>query len=124
MLSSVNKWFIYAIECENDSFYIGQTSNLQKRWEMHLLGKGADWTKKYKPTFFYEIETCDSLKEAILKEKDWKTTNGRRKIKQIVANLRDSQAGEPAEKLLERILEEKAKMEAALKGTKKRGSKK
>ncbi|NLE06898.1 MAG: GIY-YIG nuclease family protein [Crenarchaeota archaeon] len=110
MLSSVNKWFIYAIECENDSLYIGQTSNLQKRWEMHLLGKGADWTKKYKPTYFYEIETCDSLKEAILKEKDWKTTNGRRKIKQIVANLRDSQAGEPAEKLLERILAEKERL--------------
>jgi predicted GIY-YIG superfamily endonuclease len=104
-----NKWFIYAIECENDSVYIGQTSNLQKRWEMHLLGKGADWTKKYKPVYFYEIESCDSLKNAILKEKDWKTSNGRRKIKQIVANLHGSQAGEPAEKLLARILEEKKK---------------
>jgi len=31
---------------------------------------------------------------------------------------------EPAEKLLEQILEEKAKMEAELKGTRKRGSKK
>ena len=91
---------------------------------MHLLGKGADWTKKYKPVYFYEIERCDSLKEAILKEKDWKTSNGRRKIKQIVSNLRDSQAGEPAEKLLERIMEEKAKIEADLKAAKSAARKK
>src|SRR5690554_1359977 len=41
-----NKYFVYCLECEDGSIYIGQTSNLEKRWHQHLEGKGAEWTKR------------------------------------------------------------------------------
>jgi hypothetical protein len=39
-------WYVYAIECNDGSLYVGQTEDLRQRWLQHVGGKGADWTKK------------------------------------------------------------------------------
>lgn len=86
MSETNSKWYIYAVECSNGSVYIGQTISLHDRWRLHLSGKGAEWTKKYKPVYFYEIDWCFSIQEALLREKEWKTSTGRRKIKKMIEN--------------------------------------
>jgi predicted GIY-YIG superfamily endonuclease len=111
------RWYVYAIECLNKSVYIGQTENLLNRWEQHLSGKGAEWTKKYKPLRLFYWEECDSLKAALLRERALKKTTGRRFLKNILSS---SQAGEPAEKLLERIKAEKEKKKSAANSKKER----
>jgi predicted GIY-YIG superfamily endonuclease len=40
------KWYVYAIECNNGSVYIGQTKKILDRWKLHQKGKAAQWTKK------------------------------------------------------------------------------
>ena len=40
------EFYVYVIKCEGGSFYIGQTDNIPRRWDEHIKGKGADWTKK------------------------------------------------------------------------------
>ena len=42
-------FFVYAILCDNDSIYIGQTDDIENRWKLHEQGKAAKHTKKYKP---------------------------------------------------------------------------
>ncbi len=80
-------WHIYAIECENKSVYIGQTRDLGNRWNLHIAGKGADWTKKHKPIRLFPIETVKTIKDALIKEREWKTSTGRKRIRKIISEF-------------------------------------
>ena len=95
----IKKWYVYAIECDNNSVYIGQTFDLANRWILHCTGKGADWTKKHKPVRLFHFETVNSFIDAFHKEKEWKTSNGRRKLKKI---LLESDGKNIAEKFMKK----------------------
>ena len=86
-------YYVYAILCEDNSIYIGQTSNLIHRWQEHLGGTAAEWTKKHKPIRIAHYETCSSLNEAIRLEKEWKTGFGRKRIKRLIEKGGARQAG-------------------------------
>lgn len=86
-------FFVYVIACEGGSYYIGHTDNLPRRWQEHISGKGADWTKKNKPRYIPHYEEFNSREEAITREKGLKTTSGRRWIKKAIAEGRARQAG-------------------------------
>ncbi|MCX6256607.1 MAG: HsdR family type I site-specific deoxyribonuclease [Bacteroidia bacterium] len=88
-----NMYYVYAILCYNDSIYIGQTENLEKRWKEHLLGVGADWTKKYKPKMIVHFEEYNTRSEAVKREHDLKTGYGRKWLKREIAAGRARQAG-------------------------------
>ena len=98
-------WFVYAIECDNGSVYIGQTGDLSNRWELHQKGKAARWTKKHPPVKLFYYETAGSLKEALKRETFLKKSKGRKWLKIILKSK--SPAGEPAEKLLKDIKKRK-----------------
>ena len=103
-----NAFFVYAIECNNDSIYIGQTQDLPKRWKEHLSGQGADWTTRHPPRRVVHWEEFDSRDAAVEREKHLKTGFGRKWLKRELAAGRTRQAGyEPASALLERILVER-----------------
>lgn len=78
-------FFVYVIACEGGSYYIGHTDSISRRWQEHVTGKGADWTKKHKPRYIPHYEEFNSREEAIAREKELKTTSGRRWIKQAIA---------------------------------------
>ena len=40
--------FVYVLACENEKFYVGQTSNIVRRFEEHKNGEGSSWTKKHR----------------------------------------------------------------------------
>ncbi|VDB01052.1 Type I restriction-modification system, specificity subunit S, partial [Olavius algarvensis spirochete endosymbiont] len=106
----------YVIECDDGSYYIGQTDNLKRRWREHLSGKGAQWTKTHKPLQIAHFEENSSREEAAAKEKNWKTTSGRRELKKLIASGAARQAGGTAEQAeLAAMSVISAKDEAALK---------
>ena len=113
------KYWVYVIKCNNDSNYIGFTSNLRHRWEQHLSGEGAEWTKKHKPQYIMYWEEFDSKADTIIREGKLKTGYGRKWIKREEKQGRLWRAGEPAEKLLDRIKQEKEKFESNNKKRKK-----
>jgi type I restriction enzyme M protein len=86
-------YFIYAIACEGDSYYIGHTDNLPRRWQEHVSGKGADWTKKKKPRYIAHYEEFTSREAVVAREQELKTTAGRRWLKETIAEGRARQAG-------------------------------
>jgi len=86
-------FYVYAIACEGGSYYIGQTDNLPQRWREHVSGKAADWTKKHKPRYIAHHEVFTSREEAVAREKELKTTNGRRWLKKAIAEGRTRQPG-------------------------------
>jgi len=104
------KFFVYALECDDKSIYIGQTNDILKSWNKHATGKGADWTKKHPPIWLVHWEEYNFREEAIKREKELKTDFGRKWLKRELAAGRTRQAGEPASVLLERIAKEKARL--------------
>ena len=42
-------YWVYILKCSNGALYTGYTSNLQKRYQAHLDGKGAKYTRSFKP---------------------------------------------------------------------------
>lgn len=86
-------YFVYAILCEDDSIYIGQTQDLQNRWEKHRLGTAADHTQKCKPRRIIHYEEYNSREEAVAREKWLKTGFGRKWLKRELKAGRTRQAG-------------------------------
>ncbi len=87
------KYCVYAIECENKSYYIGQTNDLMKRWREHLSNTASDHTKKFRPVKIAYYEEAASREEAIRKEHEWKTGFGRKRLKRIIEKGGARQAG-------------------------------
>ena len=58
--------FIYVLRLTGNRFYIGKTTNMEQRFEQHLSGTAAAWTKKYKPIsierIIYDIHPYDEDK--------------------------------------------------------------
>lgn len=88
-----NAFYIYAIKCENDSVYIGQTEDLPKRWKEHKNGIASEWTKKCRPLYIVHYEELSSREEAVKREKDLKTGFGRKWLKREIESGRARQAG-------------------------------
>ena len=64
----VKNFFIYIIECEDDSYYTGYTNDLVKRFETHKLGKGAKYTRAKKAKKLIYFEKHLSKEEAMKRE--------------------------------------------------------
>ncbi len=91
------KWFVYALECEGGRVYIGHTEDLARRFDQHMSGKGAEWTKAHPPLRVAHWETFDTQKEAVFREKKLKTGSGREWLKaEIEKNRLLAQSGLPA----------------------------
>jgi len=79
-LPAPRRFYVYVIRCENDSFYIGQTDDINKRWLEHKQGK-VEWTRKYKPIEIVHYEEYETREQAVRREKELKTGFGRKWIK-------------------------------------------
>jgi predicted GIY-YIG superfamily endonuclease len=83
----------YVIECEDGSYYIGHTDNIQRRWSEHKKGTAAEWTKAHKPVNIVHYEEFESREDAVEREKWLKTGYGRQWIKREIKAGRARQAG-------------------------------
>jgi len=86
-------YWVYVILCDDDSMYIGQTQDLQKRWEEHKAGTAAEHTQKHKPLQIVHYEEYSSREEVVKREHDLKTGFGRKWLKREYAAGRTRQAG-------------------------------
>jgi putative endonuclease len=65
-------WFVYIIECEDGSLYVGMTEDLNARIARHLPGDGAAHTRKCPPKHVIYSETHESLESAAARERQLK----------------------------------------------------
>ncbi|KLD65226.1 GIY-YIG nuclease family protein [Dyella japonica] len=42
-------WCLYLIECRDGSYYAGITNDLEARYQAHVSGKGARYTRSHPP---------------------------------------------------------------------------
>lgn len=53
------------IECASGAYYTGSTPDLEKRFHLHQVGKGAKYTRMDKPRRIVAAEACGSKSEAL-----------------------------------------------------------
>ena len=50
---------IYILECQENKYYVGKSTDPINRIINHFAGKGSEWTKKNKPVEIKELIECD-----------------------------------------------------------------
>ena len=56
-------WFVYLLECLNGKIYTGITTNVEARFNKHLSGKGAKFTKINPPSHIIATQQCENRSE-------------------------------------------------------------
>jgi len=61
-------YFVYILLCHDGSYYTGSTNNVTKRFNDHLKGRGARYTKSHKPVKIVYKEKFPNKSEALKHE--------------------------------------------------------
>lgn len=61
-------WYVYILQCLDNSFYTGITNNLQKRFLDHKNGKGGAYTRSHKPVKVVYRENYSNKSSALKRE--------------------------------------------------------
>jgi putative endonuclease len=60
---------MYILECADGTYYTGSTIDLERRFEQHQNGEGANYTKKRIPVKLVYVEKFNRIDEAFYREK-------------------------------------------------------
>jgi putative endonuclease len=74
-------YFTYILLCHDGTYYVGQTTNVEKRIKQHngILKGGAKYTSGRRPVQLHYVEKCISHKEACKKEAYFKKLSHNKK---------------------------------------------
>lgn len=61
-------WFVYILECRDNSLYTGITNNITARIEAHNNGTGARFTRGRTPVRLVYQEACHDHSSALKRE--------------------------------------------------------
>ena len=80
-------WYIYILLCQDGSLYTGSSDNPEARFEIHLSGHGAKYTRSHKPVRIVHSEQFSSKSEALKREIEIKSWSRVEKIKILKLDL-------------------------------------
>lgn len=84
----IGMYYIYAIKSkEKEWIYVGITDNPERRLKQHNSGFNQS-TKAYRPFEMFYIESTDTREMARIREKELKTTQGKRFLRKYLADFR------------------------------------
>lgn len=76
-----NVWYVYILQCADDSLYTGITINLNARLDEHNNDKkGAKYTRARRPVTLVYSEQCDNRSQASKREYEIKKFNRQQKL--------------------------------------------
>jgi len=81
-------WFTYILTCCDGSSYVGHTSDLEERINVHNSGRGAIFTAIRRPVILSYSETHESKEDAMKREKQIKKWTRQKKIALINGDLK------------------------------------
>lgn len=82
-------YYVYMLECENNAFYTGYTTNLDRRYQKHCEGKAAKFTRSFPPkriAKYWKLEDS-SVSEALKLEMTIKKLSRLQKEKLIAGEF-------------------------------------
>lgn len=82
------KWFVYIVECRDNTFYTGMTWSVDIRSEQHASGLGSKYTAKHGFKCLKYFEIYDDIYTAREREKQIKGWSQAKKKKLISGEWR------------------------------------
>ncbi|MCF6765742.1 GIY-YIG nuclease family protein [Thiotrichales bacterium 19S3-7] len=82
-------YYVYILECKNNAFYTGYTTDLERRYQEHCDGKAAKFTRSFPPkriAKYWKLEDS-SVSEALKLECAIKKLSRQQKVDIIQDNL-------------------------------------
>jgi putative endonuclease len=64
IIKTTSIWFVYLLECLNGKIYTGITTDVDARFNKHLAGKGAKFTKMNPPSHIMASIQCENRSAA------------------------------------------------------------
>ena len=81
------KYFTYILLTEDNTLYCGYTDDVERRFQAHLEGKGAKYTRAHKPIKIIYQACFDTKSEAMKEEYKIKHLKREEKLKLINNNI-------------------------------------
>ena len=78
-------WYVYILNCADDSFYTGMTSDIDRRLKEHNEKKGGRYTRLRTPVVLVYHETLPTRSRALKREIEIKKLPRAKKIALIEA---------------------------------------
>lgn len=60
--------WVYILLCSNHAYYTGWTNDLDARWQAHVSGQGAKYTRAFPPLKIVYTETYEDRHAAMARE--------------------------------------------------------
>lgn len=79
------KYFVYMLLIENGALYCGYTDDVERRFQAHIEGKGAKYTRANKPLKVVYTKEFETKSEAMKEEKRIKSLSHKEKL--LLTNL-------------------------------------
>lgn len=57
-------YYVYMLRCRGDVYYTGLAADVQRRFETHLAGKGAKFTRAFPPEDIAAVWRCGDKRTA------------------------------------------------------------
>lgn len=76
-------YYVYMLQCSDETFYIGYTTNLERRIKTHNRGIGAKYTRGRTPVKLLYYETFQGKSDALKRECALKKLTRKQKEKLI-----------------------------------------
>ncbi len=73
-------YFVYMLLCEDGSFYLGSTDDVQRRFLAHQSGRGASYTRSHRPVKVVYTEEVSDKSSALKREAVLKKLTHRQKL--------------------------------------------
>ena len=78
-----NKWYVYILECEDKSLYVGATNDLERRLIEHKKGKGSKFVRSRKAAKIIYTEEFNNKYKAFKREREIKGHSRQKKLELI-----------------------------------------
>lgn len=88
-------WFVYILRTEGERLYVGVTPDLIKRWRAHSTGKGAKFTRAFRPFEIVYVESCATRSDAQKLEAHYKKLSASQKWLRVLAQFGEEVSGSP-----------------------------
>lgn len=76
-------YYVYIIECKDGTLYTGITTDIQRRFQEHILGKGGAYTKSKQVAKVLYTEQAKTRSEALKREAEIKGWRREKKLNLI-----------------------------------------
>ncbi|MFZ0612172.1 MAG: GIY-YIG nuclease family protein [Desulfobacterales bacterium] len=74
------EWFVYLVQCADDTLYCGITNDIERRLATHNAGKGAKYTRSRMPVEMAGSSSPMTKSEALKHERRIKQVSAAKKI--------------------------------------------